>query len=106
MVAACYLQVVPLTANDVGDALVIPFQFPLNAGPIIVVPAGIEASQLALVAVTIAPLWVHVPSFHIFATVCPLGKAQVSVQLLMAAVPVFWMVFVAPNCMLFCIELL
>ena len=32
--AALYLQVVPLTANDVGTALVVLFQVPLNPKPV------------------------------------------------------------------------
>lgn len=33
-------QVVPLTANDVGTALVVPFQVPLNPMPEMLPPAG------------------------------------------------------------------
>jgi hypothetical protein len=35
-------------------------------------------------------------------TVCPLANVQVSVQLLNAVVPVFWMVIAAPNALEFC----
>jgi hypothetical protein len=46
--------------------------------------------------VTLAPLWVPVP-FQTCETVCPLAKAQVSVQLLRGVVPVFWMERAAPK---------
>jgi hypothetical protein len=34
--------------------------------------------------------------------VCPLAKAQVSDQLVIAVVPVFWIVMAAPNALEFC----
>jgi hypothetical protein len=48
------------------------------------------------VTVTLAPLWVSLP-FQNCEIVCPLAKDQVSVQLVHAAVPVFWMEMAAPK---------
>jgi hypothetical protein len=42
--------------------------------------------------------------FHRDATVWPLAKAQVSVQLLQAVAPVFWMEIAAPKALVFCGE--
>jgi hypothetical protein len=41
-----------------------------------------------LVTVTVAPLWVSVPSFQMDEIVCPLRNVQLSVQLVMAVVDV------------------
>ena len=57
------------------------------------------------VTVTAASLWVTLP-FQSWATVCPLVKVQVSVQLLMAAVPVLLMVLVAPKALVLCGEIM
>lgn len=40
--------------------------------------------------------------FQRFETVCPLAKAQVSDQLVMAVAPVFSIVIVAPKALVFC----
>jgi hypothetical protein len=49
-----------------------------------------------LVTVTVEPLWVSTP-FQRDVIVWPLAKVQLSVQLLMAVVPVFWIVIAAPK---------
>ena len=48
-----------------------------------------------------APLWVSMP-FQSDEIVCPLAKAQVNDQLVMAVVPVFSIVTFAPNALVFC----
>jgi len=93
-------QVVPLMAKDVGTALVDPFHVPLNPIPVRLPPAAMLPLYGSFFTVTFAPLWVTMP-FQSDETVCPLAKAQVSVQLDSAVVPVFWMVIAAPNALLF-----
>jgi len=56
-----------------------------------------------LFTVTFAPLCVSMP-FQRDATVCPLAKVHVSVQLVQEVVPVFWMVIAAPKALEFCGE--
>lgn len=97
-------QVVPLTANEVGAALVAPFQAPLNPTPVTLPPAATLPLYGSFLTVTFAPLCDSMP-FHSCDTVCPLAKAQVSVQLVQAAVPVLSMVIWAPKALVFCGEI-
>jgi hypothetical protein len=54
-----------------------------------------------LATVTFAPLWLSTP-FQSDEIVCPLAKAQVSDQVVIAVVPVFWIEMVAPKALAFC----
>lgn len=77
------LQVTPLRSNETGGELMMPFQAPLKPSSFILAPTAMLPLKLALVTVTFAPVWVSVPSFQMEEIVCPLGKAQLSVQLVM-----------------------
>ena len=93
-------QVTPLTANDAGTALVVPFQVPLNPTPVTLPPAATLPLYGSLFTVTFAPLCVSMP-FHRDETVCPFANVHVNVQLVQEVVPVFWIVMAAPKALEF-----
>ena len=78
------VHVTPLSVKNAGGWLVMPFHVPLNPNWPMLPPAAMVPLKLALVTVTLAPVWVSVPSFQIDEIVCPLRKVHPSVQLLKA----------------------
>ena len=90
------VQADPLRVNAVGGELV-PLQAPLKPGSELrVPPGGMDPLYETLVTVTELPDCVYVP-FQSCVIVCPLGNENWRFQPLMAPVPVFLIVKLAPK---------